>query len=354
MARRTASGVVGALGLTVGAALAWGAVARRARRIDLRGRVVMITGGGRGLGLAISREFARRGCKLALCGRDGEVIAQATEALRREGADVFGEACDASEPAQVHAFVARVLERFGTLDVLVNNAGQCFVGPAVELQQEDMESALRNIFWAQYHPTMAVLPHMRARHFGRVVHITSIGGKVPMPHQAAYAAGKYALTGWSQTLAAELDKEGIRVSTIAPPPLRNGAPPHVHFNGREEAEFQWFTHTLTSPWTAASADRTARVVVDAAEHGDPERAVSLSSWLGARAQGLAPNLMNRALAFVDRRLPPPGPPGHTAKMHLGAEVLASSQDEKVQALGAAARADERDYLPARPDRVEPV
>jgi NAD(P)-dependent dehydrogenase (short-subunit alcohol dehydrogenase family) len=346
MARRTALGVAGALGLAVGAGLLLTASARRARRIDLRGRVVMITGGGRGLGLSIAREFLQHGCRLALCGRDGEVIARAVEEFQRQGADVFGEACDASDPTQVEAFVARVLERFGTIDVLVNNAGQCFVGPAVELEAADVEKALRNIFWVHYHPTMAVLPHMRSRRFGRIVNITSIGGKVPVPHQAAYATGKYAATGWSETLSIELAKEGVYVSTLTPPPLRNGAPLHVHFNGRVEEEFQWFTSTLLSPMTATRTERTARVVVDAAMHGEPERAVSFMSWLSARAQGVAPNLMTRLLAVSDRRLPPPGPPGQTSRMRLGLEVLVSSRDERVQALGAAARSDEERYLPA--------
>ncbi|WNG48623.1 SDR family oxidoreductase [Archangium minus] len=344
MAGRASWGGVGVLGL-VGAGLLLGVAARRARRIDLSGRVVVITGGGRGLGLAIAREFLQRGCRLAICGRDGEVIARATEAFRKRGAEVYGEACDASDPVQVDAFVARVLERFGTIDVLVNNAGQCFVGPAVELEPQDVETALRNIFWVHYHPTMAVLPHMRSRRFGRIVNITSIGGKVPTPHQAAYAVGKYAATGWSETLSVELAKEGVYVSTITPPPLSNGAPLHVHFNGRVEEEFQWFTRSLTSPSTSTRAERTARVVVDAAEYGDPERAVSFMSWLSARAQGLAPNLMTRVLALVDCRLPLPGQPGQTSKMRLGSEVLANSRDERVQALGAAAIADERRYLP---------
>lgn len=344
MAKRSALGVVGQLG-ALGAGLVF-AAARRTRRIDLRGRVVVITGGGRGLGLAIAREFLQRGCRLALCGRDGEVIARATEDFRRQGFDVFGAACDASDSRQVEAFFGQVFERFGQIDVLVNNAGQCFVGPAVELRPDDVQEALRHIFWTHYWPTMAVLPHMRARRFGRIVNITSIGGKIPTPHQAAYAIGKYAATGWSETLSVELAKDGVYVSTVTPPPLKNGAPLHVNFNGRREQEFQWFTRVLTSPWMAASAERTARVAADAAEHGDTERAVSVVSWLGARAQGLAPTLTKWVLAFADRQLPPPAAPGETTKMRLGLEVLEDSEDARVQALGAAARADERRYQPA--------
>jgi NAD(P)-dependent dehydrogenase (short-subunit alcohol dehydrogenase family) len=242
--------------------------------------------------------------------------------------------------------VTRVLNDFGTIDVLVNNAGQCFVGPAAEQTAEDVDYALRNIFWCQYHPTMAVLPHMRSRRFGRIVNVTSIGGKVPNPHQAAYAAGKFAATGWSETLAVELAKDGIRVSTVTPPPLDDGAPLHVHFNGKAEEEFLWFARMLTSPWTATDTARTARVVVSAAEHGDPERAVAPLSWLSQRAYGISPNVMTHVLALVDRRLPAPGPPGRTSRMKLGAEVVSQSRDDRVRRLASEVAADEARVDPA--------
>jgi NAD(P)-dependent dehydrogenase (short-subunit alcohol dehydrogenase family) len=321
------------------------AARRRRRRIPLEGCVALITGGGRGLGLAITRALVQQGCRVAICGRDEDVIAASVATLREAGADAMGEACDASDPVAVNAFVQRVLGHFGRLDILVNNAGQCFVGPAAELQAADMERALRNIFWVHYHPTMAVLPHMRAQGFGRIANITSIGGKLPIPHQVAYVAGKYAATGWSQTLALELSREGIRVSTITPPPLKNGAPLHVHYNGQLDGEFRWFARTLTSRWTAISAQRTASVVVDALRHGDAERAVAPSTWLFTRLFGALPNAFSRLLAAVERRLPAAAAPGVTSRMHLGALVVARSEDERVHALGAAAEADEARYLP---------
>ena len=341
MVQRISAVVAGAIGVAAGAVIA----RRRARRIDLRGRVVVVTGGGRGLGYAISRELLRRGARLAICGRDGEVINRAVAEFRLHGGDAFGMACDASDPAQVEAFITGVLEHFGSIDVVVNNAGQCFFGPAAELRAEDLEQAIRNIFWVHYRPTMAVLPHMRARRFGRIVNVTSIAGKIPVPHHAAYVVGKHAATGWSQVLTVELDKDGILVSTITPPPLDDGAPLHAHFNGDEEEEFKWFARGLTSRWSATRTDYAARVIVDAAAHGDRERAISPGSWLAGRAQGLAPALMARFWIRFDRLLPPPGPPGQTSKMHLGAEVLADSPDGEVQARGEAARLDARRYRP---------
>lgn len=341
MIQRIAACSVGLLG-----AVAALVATRRARRIDLRDRVVVVTGGGRGLGLAISREFLARGCKLAICGRDGEVIARAVAELRMHGGDAFGMACDASEPGQVADFIAATLERFGAIDILVNNAGQVFFGPLAELEPDDLESALRNTFWVQYRPTMAVLPHMRARGSGRIVNVTSGAGKLPIPHHGAYVAGKFAATGWSQVLTSELRKDGILVSTITPPPLADGAPLHTHFNGRRDEEFKWFTLGLTTRWMATDPVRAARVVVDAAAHGDRERAVSPMAWLAIRAQGLAPGLMSWLWSRFDRLLPPPGPPGQSSKMQLGADVLAASQDGAVQKLGEAARTDARRFRPS--------
>lgn len=347
--RRITAAATGIFGLSVTAMLL-SVAARRAQRINLRGRVAVVTGGGRGLGLAITRELAAHGCRLAICGRDADVIHRAVQALRAEGAEIFGAPCDASEPEQVEAFITSVIDRYEVIDVLVNNAGQCFVGPAVELEPADLESALRNIFWTHYYPTLSVLPHMRQRSFGRIANITSIGGKLPLPHQSAYVAAKHAATGWSETLAVELPPEGIRVSTITPPPLRDGAPLHVHFNGRVEDELKWFTRALTSPLTAISASRTARVVVDAVIHGDGERAVSVGSWLAARAQGLAPNAMARLLQSLHRGLPPAA--RATSRMQLGSEVAAASRDETVRRLARRASADEARYLPANAPPAE--
>jgi NAD(P)-dependent dehydrogenase (short-subunit alcohol dehydrogenase family) len=333
------------LGVIVGATLMLSVTRRRARRIRLAGLVAVVTGGGRGLGLAITRELLARGCSVAICGRDPETIERAAWTLQQQGGDVFGMACDTSQPEAVERFIQAVLTRFGRIDLLVNNAGQCFTGPASELSAADMASALRNIFWSQFYPTLAVLPQMRQRRFGRIANVTSFAGKVAIPHQAAYTAAKHAATGWSLTLASELARDGIRVSTITPPPIRNGAPLAVHFHGDVEAEFSWFTRTLTSRLTAVSADRVARSVVDALRDGDGERAVGVTSWLLARAQGLAPGLVAGASRAIERWMPAHGAPGTTSRTLLGAEVALASTDAGVQRLADRARAQKALYLP---------
>jgi NAD(P)-dependent dehydrogenase (short-subunit alcohol dehydrogenase family) len=327
---------------------------RRARRLDLQGLVAVVTGGGRGLGLAITRELLARGCRVAICGREGPLIERSVAALRAEGHDVFGMACDASAPDQVQRFVHSVIEHYGEIDLLVNNAGQCFVGPAAELSPADMDKALRNIFWVHYHPTAAVLPHMRSRLFGRIANITSFGGIVPLPHQAAYVAGKYAATGWSRSLTIELRKEGVLVSTITPPPLRDDAPMYVHFNGEVEGEFSWFTWALTSHLTSATPEKTARTVVDALAHGDRERAVTFMSWLLSRTYGLAPNLVSHVLTWIERGMPPTRAPGAFSSTMLGFQIAHESSDPTVQRLGRRAEADAAKYRPPTRVALQPV
>ena len=145
--RAVAATVAGAIGLAAGAVR----LRRRARRIDLAGRVVVVTGGGRGLGYAIAREFLRHGCKLAIGSRDGETIARATAEFRLHGADVFGMACDASDPVQVREFIAAVLERFNGIDILVNNAGIQHVAPVEEFDEQsaDAHATLAIALWWQ-------------------------------------------------------------------------------------------------------------------------------------------------------------------------------------------------------------
>jgi NAD(P)-dependent dehydrogenase (short-subunit alcohol dehydrogenase family) len=338
-----------AAALGVGVALA--ARARRSRQVDLAGRVVIVTGGGRGLGYAIARECVRRGSRVAISGRDADEVERAATALREAGGDVHAAACDCAAPEAVAAFVAAVLARFGRIDVLVNNAGECFVGPAADLRDEDVERALRNIFWVQVRPTLAVLPHMRQRRFGRIVNVASVGGRLPLPHQATYSAGKFAVVGWSQSIATELSRDGILVSTVTPPPLRDGAALYAHYQGDHERELRWFTLALQSP-VAIAGERAARAVLAAAERGDLERSVAWQSWLPARAYGVAPTLVTRALALFERLLPAPTANG--TERRLGRDVVGSDDGGLVSALGDRERDHAFRFQPASARREGPL
>ncbi|HZZ64210.1 MAG TPA: SDR family oxidoreductase, partial [Candidatus Baltobacteraceae bacterium] len=154
------------------------------RRLD--GECIFITGGSRGLGLAIARECARRGASVVICGRDGERLERAAATLREQGAAVLPIACDVRDAAQIQQAIAQASARFGRLDALINNAGTISVGPMDTMTSADYEDALQTHFWAMYHAVEAARTAFTKERRGRIVNITSIGGKISVPHLLPY------------------------------------------------------------------------------------------------------------------------------------------------------------------------
>lgn len=290
--------------------LAAGAVAyvgwrlwRRSRELDLTRRVVLITGGSRGLGLVLAREFAAEGARLSICARDERELENARTDLAGRGADVIATVCDVADREQVERWVRRTETELGAPDVLVNNASIIQVGPLAAMTPEDFERAMDVNYLGTVYATFAVLDAMRARRAGRIVNITSIGGKVPAPHLLPYDAAKFAAVGFSEGIRAELAKDGIAVTTIVPGLMRTGSPPNAYFKGQREAEFTWFSLGDATPLTATSARRAARRIVQAARRGEAEVTLTWQAKLMRLSHGLLPGLVTDALGLVNRLLP---------------------------------------------------
>src|SRR5688500_2992147 len=130
---------------------------RWSRRFDFRGKTVLITGASRGLGLLLAREFAEEGARLAICARDADDLAVARDELRASGAEVLAVPCDVTDRGEVEDFVRRAVNRFGSADVLVNNAGTIMVGPMEVMSYADYEEAMATHFWGPLNTTLAVL-----------------------------------------------------------------------------------------------------------------------------------------------------------------------------------------------------
>lgn len=289
-----------------GALLATRAVVRRLREYDLSGKTVLITGGSRGLGLVMAREFARGGARVAICARDTEELDRARMDLVRRGARVIAVPCDITDREQVNEMIRAVNERFGRIDVLVNNAGVIEVGPMEVMTLEDYEQAMKTHFWGPLYTTLAVLPEMRERQEGRIVNITSIGGKISVPHLLPYSASKFALVGFSEGLRAELKKDGVVVTTVCPGLMRTGSPRNATFKGQHRAEYAWFSISDSLPVSSMSASRAARQVVEACKRGDAEVVLSIQAKLAVRFHGLFPGLTADLLGLVNKLLPAPG------------------------------------------------
>lgn len=308
----TAAGVVGGALTVAGlsAALAgWGIASRKARQAwgaALRGQVVLITGGSRGLGLQLAREFAAQGCKVAICARHAEQLEAARADLRGRGADTLIVQCDVTDRSQVEALVQKVTEHFGRIDILVNNAGSIRVGPFDSMRPEDFEDAMALMFWGPVHTTLAVLPQMRARGSGRIVNITSIGGKVSVPHLLPYSCAKFAAVAFSEGLRTEVGRDGVQVTTIVPGLMRTGSHLNAEFKGKHTHEFRWFSLAASSALTATSAERAARDIVQAARWGLPVRILSVPANLLARLHGVLPEFTIPVMTLVSEALLPQG------------------------------------------------
>lgn len=290
----------------LGAAVAGRALYRRMTALDLSGKVVLITGGSRGLGFAMAQEFANEGARLAICARDAEELERARQELEQRGAEVLAIRCDVGRREEVDDMVRQAFARFGSIDVLVNNAGVIQVGPLENQTLEDFREAMDVMFWGVVHPTMAVLPHMRARREGRIVNITSIGGRMSVPHLVPYSAAKFAAVGFSEGLRAECARHGIRVTTVVPGLMRTGSHLNAYFKGQNSKEFTWFSMGAAVPVVSIEARRAARKVVDAVKHGENDLVITPQAKLAALLHGIAPGLTADVLSLVNRMLPGPG------------------------------------------------
>jgi NAD(P)-dependent dehydrogenase (short-subunit alcohol dehydrogenase family) len=293
-------GVAGLVGL------AWYGLRRQHAASFYQGKVAVITGGSRGLGLAMARALAERGADLALLARDPEELRTAQADLARFGRSVSTWPCDLTSEDQIAAAIRDVSNFHGKIDVLINNAGEIVVGPALPLNTQEFDQMMKLHFWAPFHTVAHVLPLFRKQGGGTIINIASIGGKVAVPHLLSYTASKFALVGFSEGLQAEVAPENIRVTTVCPWVIRTGSNLNAKFKGKAAQEFAWFTATMQTPLTSGRAERVARRVIEAGALGPP---VLILPWQASLAVsmhgvcGVCPNLVAYANALVKRLLP---------------------------------------------------
>ena len=325
----------------IGAWTAIKAVLAQKRKIDFRNKTVLITGGSRGLGLELARLLAKEGANLAICSRDADELDRAEDELMQFGVTVYSEVCDVTNKIQVEHFVENVRQAIGPVDVLINNAGTIIVTPYEHATEDDFRYAMDTHFWATFYMTNAVLPQMLARaeqtstsmrdtsmpgtsmSAGRIVNITSIGGKVSVPHLMPYSTSKFAQVGYSEGLRAELQKKGIYVTTVSPGLMRTGSPRNAIFKGQNEKEYAAFKVSDSIPFLTMGSTEAAREIIEACRYGEAERVITLPAKIGVALQGLVPNLVAETMAIVNGLLPDPGGIGEKRALGKDSETALS-------------------------------
>jgi len=279
---------------------------RTVNALDFYGKSVVIFGGSRGLGLEIARQLSAAGAYLTLAARDAEELERARVDLDDRGFSATTIPCDIRDRRDVEAAIQRVITEHGAIDVLINDAGIIQVGPVELMTVADFENAMATHFWGPLYAILAALPHMRRAGDRRIVNISSIGGKIAVPHLVPYSASKFALTGLSEGLRAELARDGFSVTTVCPGLMRTGSTYNAQFKGQHRQEFAWFHVSDSMPLLSISAQRAATQIIEACRHGDPELIITPAARLAVAMNGISPSFTQRMLAIAGWLVPSAG------------------------------------------------
>jgi short-subunit dehydrogenase len=260
--------------------------------------------------------------------RDGAELEEAASELRADGARVTAIAGDITADDMPQVLVGAAVEQYGRLDILVSNAGVIQVGPVEDSTLADFEAAMRTMAMAPIRLSLTALPVMRRQEHGRIVTITSIGGKVSVPHLLPYGTAKFAAVGFSEGLRAELGRAPIAVTTVVPGLMRTGSHLRAQFTGRREEELTWFGLGASLPVVSMDAERAARQIVEAVRGRRPEVILTPLGQMAARAAGVVPGLTAGLLHAVrELVLPPPAgeqvpaAPGRALEPAIGKPVF---------------------------------
>lgn len=252
----------------------------------LDGKVVILTGASEGIGAACATEFARAGCKLSLTARSEEKLRIAG------GADALITAGDICEEDTRRRVVERTLERFGTIDILINNAGAGLYAPSWRAPMPEVRRLMELNFFAPMALAQLVVPGMRQRRSGMIVNVGSIGGKVTLPWMTLYSASKFALGSWTEGLRMELLQDNVRTMVVCPGYVKTGFQKHSYLGEPPEAVMKGRRFAIT-------AEQCARAIRRGVEREVRTVVTPRPGWLLVVAARLFPGIVERRMARMN-------------------------------------------------------
>ncbi|MDZ8183584.1 MAG: SDR family oxidoreductase [Nostoc sp. ChiSLP02] len=195
---------------------------------------VIITGASQGIGKATALLFARHDYNIVLAARQLDRLEATAAEIREMGQEAIAISVDVRDPLQVNDLIQKAIHRFDGVDVLINNAGIFGLGPVEDFSLDDWHQIIDTNLWGYIHTINAILPHFLERGKGTIVNVSSIGGIEAIPYQIPYTTSKYAITGLTKSLHAELSPKGIHVSGIYPSFIRTQLMERAIFRGQDE------------------------------------------------------------------------------------------------------------------------
>lgn len=258
--------------------------------MSFKGKTVVITGASSGIGAASCIEFAKRGANLALVARRKEKLEELEKTLAEFGISTLVCECDVSDKSQVKKMGSQVMEKFGRIDVLVNNAGFAIYGAVSDLTIEEIESQMQTNYFGMVYCTKIFLPKMLEQKSGHVVNVASVAASFSLPGIASYCASKFAMLGFSEGLKHELKGTGIGVTVVSPIMVKTS-----FFDHRS------FEHMPKYSPTALSAKTVAKAIVSAASSSRLEIIVPPAIRCAVWVKQTFPYVINPILGSMFRK-----------------------------------------------------
>jgi len=269
---------------------------------DFRGKVVVITGAGSGIGRATALAFAQEGADLVLADIHGDRLEETAGVVSAKGARVITRQVDVADKSQVDALAAFTLAERGHVDILFNNAGVGVAGTLVDTDLADYEWIFSVNYWGVLYGLKAFLPHMIERRYGHVVNTASAAGLCALPNMSAYCSTKFAVVGLSEVLRAEVRRYGIGVSTICPGVIntRIVADTRMHvratYRAKREILVDFYRRFGWPP------ERVAKAVLSAVRHNRSVVPVGPEAWLQWFTKRLSQNMQDATIDIGGRFL----------------------------------------------------
>jgi short-subunit dehydrogenase len=253
---------------------------------------VLITGASQGIGKATALLFARKGYNIVLAARQPDRLSAVAQEIKSLGRAALAVPTDVKDSEQVNALVSIALNEYGSIDVLINNAGIYISGAVEKFSLSDWHQAIDTNLWGYIHTIHALLPHFVARGTGTIVNVSSIGGKVPLPYLTPYSTSKFAVTGLTEALHSELSPKGIHVCGIYPNLIESNFLERAIFRGVDEQDTQARREQVETILKAPveKPEDVAQAIWDAVERKLAEVIVG-SANLSVATNRLFPSLM---------------------------------------------------------------